>query len=250
MTNENQNATAQSELNGEADSTIIKRKFTVEQQLYYDLRVPESDVKVARPLLLALHGYGGSKRQMMREAVQLAPLGFVIASVQGVHQHFREPRTKDAPLKRGFGWLTSFEPQDSIRLHQYVLQRIVDDLSDEGLVNRSQVFLLGFSQSCALNYRFALTHTDVLRGVIGVCGGVPGDLETNEIYRQTDARILHLSGERDEFYPPATVASYRTRLQTFAKHEIKMKAYIDAGHFITAAMREDVREWLSAQAIV
>jgi pimeloyl-ACP methyl ester carboxylesterase len=48
-------------------------------------------------------------------------------------------------------------------------------LTDEGIADPARVFLLGFSQSCALNYRFAFTHPDRLRGVVGICGGIPGD---------------------------------------------------------------------------
>jgi hypothetical protein len=43
--------------------------------------------------------------------------------------------------------------------------------------------LLGFSQTCALNYRFAFTHAGTLRGVVGICGGLPGDWETGERYQ-------------------------------------------------------------------
>src|SRR5207249_3462577 len=82
-----------------------------------------------------------------------------------------------------------------------------------GVADRTRVFLLGFSQSCALNYRFAFTHPDVMHGVIGICGGLPGDWESSELYQQTKAAIFHLSGERDEYYPPARVAPYETQLR-------------------------------------
>jgi phospholipase/carboxylesterase len=104
------------------------------------------------------------------------------------------------------------------------------------------VFLLGFSQSCAINYRFAFTHPDVLRGVIGICGGVPGDLESNELYKPTRASVFHLSGATDEFYPPARVADYSQQLRRFAA-EVEHKSY-DAGHDFVPAMRKDVHEWL------
>ena len=79
--------------------------------LYYDLQ-PASNSPA--PLLIALHGYGAFKEQMMREAQQIAPDGFAIASLQGFHQHIREPRERNGPLRFGFGWLTNFRSDESV----------------------------------------------------------------------------------------------------------------------------------------
>src|ERR1051325_6443299 len=43
--------------------------------LYYDLYLPD---RTPAPLLIALHGYGANKRQMMREAKLIAPNDFAI----------------------------------------------------------------------------------------------------------------------------------------------------------------------------
>ncbi len=79
------------------------------------------------------------------------------------------------------------------------------------------MFLLGFSQSCALNYRFAFTHPERLRGVVGICGGIPGDWETSATYRQAEFDVLHLTGTRDEFYTPERVRDYERQLKTRAR---------------------------------
>jgi len=104
---------------------------------------------------------------------------------------------------------------------------------------------MGFSQSCALNYRFAFTHGEALRGVVGICGGLPGDWETNTVYDHTRASVLHLSGTRDEFYTPVRVADYAARLRTRSA-DVETRAY-DAGHEFVPAMRGDVRAWLAAR---
>jgi len=223
---------------------IEERKLTASTHLYYDLDKPEEEGP--RPLLIALHGYGASKRQMMREARQIAPAGFAIASLQGFHQHIKEPKEAGGPLRFGFGWLTNFRPEDSIALHQRALLDLIESLVAEGVAQREQIFLLGFSQTCALNFRFAFTHTDSLRGVVGICGGLPGDWETGEQYRQTKASVFYLHGEADEFYPPARVANYAEQLRRRAS-DVLMKSY-PAGHEIIAGMREDVRAWLREKA--
>lgn len=229
-----------------ANEKAISRDLTITAsiKLYYDLYVP--DEKGAHPLLIALHGYGASKRQMMREARLLAPSGFAIASLQGFHQHIREPKEKGGPLRFGFGWVTNFHPEESVALAHGALLDLINRLTDEGRADPRRIFLLGFSQSCALNYRFAFTHTNRLRGVIGICGGIPGDWETGEQYKQTDASVLHLCGSRDEFYPPERVAGYGAQLRERAR-EVEVKSY-DAGHEIVPQMREDVRAWLQSHA--
>ncbi len=218
------------------------RTLKAETKLYYDLFVPGEG---KHPLLIALHGYGASKRQMMREARLLAPEGFAIASLQGFHQHIKEPKVKDGPLRFGFGWLTNFRPEDSVALHHRALLDLIDTLCEEQTADMERIFLLGFSQTCALNFRFAFTHAEILRGVIGICGGIPGDWETNDKYARTNASVLYLHGEQDEFYPPARVADYAARLQERAS-DVEAKSY-QAAHELVPAMREDVRAWLQAR---
>ncbi|MDQ2855153.1 MAG: hypothetical protein M3R68_02400 [Acidobacteriota bacterium] len=226
-----------------SEKTSEEHSLRSEIKLYYDLHVPE--VRPA-PLLIALHGYGANKRQMMREARQMAPDSFAIASLQGFHQHIKEPKEAGGPLRFGFGWLTNFKSEESVAVHHQALLDLIETLINEGVADEERNFLLGFSQTCALNFRFAFTHPDTLRGVIGICGGLPGDWETSDLYQPTGASILYLSGTRDEFYPPQRVVNYAERLRLRA-HDVEARSH-DAGHEYVPSMREDVREWLSRQS--
>jgi len=212
--------------------------------LYYDLR--PGTVSPA-PLVIALHGYGANKRQMMREAQLMAPEQFAIASVQGFHQHIKEPREAGGPLRFGFGWLTNFKSEESVAVHHRAMLDLIDTLTDEGVADPSRIFLLGFSQSCALNYRFAFTHPEHLRGVVGICGGIPGDWETNGAYQQTQLDVFHLAGTRDEFYSPERVKDYERQLQTRAR-SVRFKSY-DAAHDFVPEMRPDVVQWLTETGV-
>ena len=225
------------------DPTPNGRTLIAKTLLHYDLHAPSEP---GAPLVVALHGYGSNKGWMMREARQFAPDGFAVAALQGPHQHLKEPREPGGPLRYGFGWLTNFRPEESIALHHRALLDLVSTLVGEGVADPRRVFLFGFSQSCALNYRFAFTHADALRGVVGCCGGLPGDFETNGAYRPTAASVLHVAGARDEFYPPARVAAYAARLGRRSR-DVELKTY-DAGHEFTPEVREGVRAWLAARA--
>ena len=224
----------------DTNETQIDRVLEARINLYYDLRpAPVSPA----PLLIALHGYGANKRYMMREAQLMAPGDFAIASLQGFHQHMKEPREPGGPLRFGFGWLTNFRSEESVALHHRAVIDLIERLSYESIADPTRVYLLGFSQSCALNYRFAFTHPDRLRGVIGICGGVPGDWETSQTYRNAAIDVLHLAGTRDEFYPPERVRDYERQLKTRAR-SVQFKSY-DAAHEIVPEMRPDVVQWLT-----
>lgn len=221
-------------------NSLEERSLSAAIQIYYDLAAAK---RKPAPLLIALHGYGANKRQMMREARQMAPEAFAIVSMQGFHQHLKEPKEPGGPLRFGFGWLTNFHPEESVGIHHQAVLDLVEKLTNEGIADRNRIFLLGFSQSCALNYRFTFTHPSILRGVIGICGGLPGDWETSDVYQPTNAAVFHLAGERDEFYSPTRVGDYRERLQLRAA-DVEFRTY-DAEHELVDDMRTDVRDWLT-----
>lgn len=225
-------------MSGPEPSQSEERTLKAEIKIFYDLHAAGPSA----PLLIALHGYGANKRQMAREAQQMTPEGFAVVSLQGFHQHLKEPKEAGGPLRFGFGWLSNFHPEDSVRVHHQALLDLIQTLTDQNIADPSRVFLLGFSQTCALNYRFAFTHPEYLRGVIGICGGLPGDWETGQDYQRTNAAVFHLAGEKDEFYPPARVSDYAERLKLRAQ-DVEFKSY-DAAHEIVPAMRGDIRTWL------
>jgi predicted esterase len=97
-----------------------------------------------------------------------------------------------------------------------------------------------------LNYRFAFTSPGTLRGVVGICGGIPGDWEANQNYQEIPADVFHLAGTRDEFYTPERIQDYEKQLATRAR-SIAFKRY-DAAHEIVEEMRADVKNWLSERS--
>jgi predicted esterase len=219
------------------EDTHTDLSVTAEIKLYYDLRVPEAANKA--PLLIAVHGYGAHKRYMMREARAVAPDGWVIASLQAPHPHYR--RTDDG-YRVGFGWLSDHKPEQDIRLHHKFVLDVIDRLGDDGVIDHARIFMYGFSQACGLNFRFAFTYPDLLRGIIGVCGGIPGDLDTNQIYKAFAADTLYLYGDDDEFYAQEQFATFDEKLSSLLPN-YQAKHYT-AKHEITDAMREDIGAFL------
>jgi predicted esterase len=176
----------------------------------------------------------------MREARIIAPDSFVIASLQAPHPHYR--RTNDG-YRIGFGWLSDHKPEEQIRLHHKFVLDVIDILSTDGIVDPSRIFLYGFSQACALNFRFALTHPETLGAIVGVCGGIPGDLDTNPVYKPFSAEALYLYGDDDEFYTQEQFATFDEKLKTILPN-YRSKHYA-AKHEITEEMRDDIRRFFA-----
>lgn len=91
-------------------------------------------------------------------------------------------------------------------------------------------------------FSFRFYFPEVARGIIGVCGGIPSDLETNEIYKPTNAEVLYLYGDDDEFYTLEKFQNYEQTLKNYLPN-FKFKLY-EAKHEITNEMREDIKDWL------
>lgn len=212
---------------------------TAEIKLYYDLFTPPELASPA-PLLIAVHGYGAHKRYMMREARRIAPADMVIASIQAPHPHYR--RTDDG-YRIGFGWLSDDHPEEHVALHHRFVLDVIDKLAAQQLIDRERVFIYGFSQACALNFRFGFTYPEVLKGLIGVCGGIPGDLDTNGVYKPANGEVFYLYGDDDEFYSQEQLLAFDERLAAYLPN-YRSKHY-KAGHEITDEMRADLSEWLA-----
>jgi len=215
--------------------------FKTEIKLYYDLYVPENATGKS-PLLIAVHGYGAHKRYMMREAQRVAPENFVIASLQAPYPHFD---LKDGKLRTGFGWFPEYKTGESVAIHHNFLLEVIEKLESENVIDTNKIYLYGFSQACALNFRFAFTHPHLLRGVIGVCGGIPSDLDTNEIYKPLLADVFYLYANNDEFYPLEKYQDFKEKLKK--RLNIFTSKDYDAKHEITDEMRVDIKTWLGGR---
>ena len=220
------------------DNLSTDLEMTAELKLYYDLYVPPEHAKTS-PLLISVHGYGAHKRYMMREARLVVPENFVVAAIQAPHPHYRQ--TPDG-YRIGYGWLSDEKPEQHISLHHKFILDVIEKLDSDGIIDTSRIYLYGFSQACALNFRFAFTHTDILHGVIGVCGGIPGDLETNDIYKLFDAETFYLYGDDDEFYTQDKFTAFDNKLNKMLPN-YRSKQYT-AKHEITPDMRSDIKEFL------
>lgn len=211
---------------------------------YFDLELRQSrSLKKPWPLLIALHGYEGNKESMMRLARRIANGRMAVISLQGPYQFFR--RTSQAePIKFsvGFGWGTTFKTEDSIKLHHCDLRALVRLATRKYRADPARVFLLGYSQACSFNYRFAFTYPNKVRGVIAVCGSLPNDWSENPRYRPAGPHVLHIAGLHDEWYTRAKNLQFRRQLAERAA-TLDFRFYNSTHRFPRASIPH-IRRWI------
>lgn len=220
---------------------IVERTTKQLTNLYYDLYVPGGASGSPRPLLIALHGYEGNKESMMALSQKINSRDYIIASVQGPNGFFVRSESVPNKPKIGFGWMMQFKSEETIRLHHQTLISVIEEIAAEHAVDRRAIFLLAFSQSVSLNYRFAFTHPGVVRGVIAVCGGIPGDWDKDK-YHNSDTDLLIIAGETDEFYRLERTRTFKEALSRRAR-SVEFRSF-PVGHVFPRESLAIIDEWI------
>jgi predicted esterase len=188
-------------------------------------------------LVLTLHGFGQTPEAMLPLTTKMFGPQHAIASLEGPNEFFIDSMVRRVV----FGWNTSTYPASSIRLHHDMVRHVLNEAGGEFGIPRERRILVGFSQSVALNYRFAATHPSEVRGVVAVCGGIPGDWETAP-YQPITASVLHIARQMDSYYPPDVTEQYpaklRLRVMDLEFH------LIEGGHNFPSGGDAIARGWL------
>ena len=210
---------------------------------YYDVELPHHHAQRKRwPLLVAMHGYEGDKDSMMRVAQRIAAGKMVVISLQGPFQFFRRFVRNPKEWRVVFGWATTYKMEDSIDHHQRDLETIIRLAVRKYHADPQQVFLLAFSQACALNYRYVFTHPRAIRGAVAVCGGVPGDWNEDPHYRTAATHVLHIAARQDEWYSREKNLEFRRQLlQRAATLDFR---FYDSPHKFPRSSIPHIRRWI------
>jgi phospholipase/carboxylesterase len=214
----------------------LDRSFQARLDCHYLLQVPDH-MDERTPLVVALHGFGGNPEGMLKLTDRLFDTPPVIAAVQGPFQFFLSAKVSEV----GYGWITSRRPSESIRLHRDMILHVLEEAGAQFGIPPGRRLLAGFSQSVALNYRFAARCPDAIRGVIAVCGGLPSDWDDGT-YPPIRASVLHIATRQDEYYPLSVTQSYPENLR---RHAADVEFHLlDGGHWSPAGGRAIVTPWM------
>jgi phospholipase/carboxylesterase len=199
------------------------------------VEVAGPEVGKAAPLVVALHGLGGSPEGLASRLWPEVPPGVEVALPQ-------------APLAAGAGWqwfewprgLSEAELADAIaaaddRLWPAIL----------ALAHGRKVIVCGFSQGAVLAYAMAARHADVVALAIPIAGRAPYAL----LHRGHEgvARVYALHGTDDDRIP---VEAGRGTVAAIVADggKAELKEFAGVGHTITAAMRTEVLRVIKAES--
>ena len=186
---------------------MTERTFPARLGCRYLLDVPEN-IGARTVLVCALHGFSQNPEDMLRLTRHMVGPHHAVAAIEGPYGFFLGVGSD----KVGYGWITNRRPADSIRLHHEMVSHVLEAAGGESAVPAERRVLLGFSQSVSLNYRFAEAHPDSVRGVVAICGALPGDWDDLHPTPMRPA-VLHIARSHDEFYPAQRTEQYARRLR-------------------------------------
>jgi predicted esterase len=216
---------------------IRNLSFTARLDCHYLLSEPEA-VDHQTLLVVTLHGFSSNPEVMLRLTANMLGPAHVVASVEGPSQFYLGQNLKDV----GYSWATHKHSDSCVRLHHDMLLHILDEAGREYGIPPARRILAGFSQPVGMNYRFAATHPSEVRGVIGICGGVPRNWEDGP-YQKVAAALLHIARREDEFYKPEATERFAERLRVRADDvEFHM---LEGGHRFPSKAKPIVDQWLA-----
>ena len=188
-------------------------------------------------LVVALHGFSRDAETMLHITARMVGPRHTIASLEGPNGFFLRANSNDV----GYGWATSRRHQDSVRLHHDMVRHTLEAAGAEAGVPAERRVLLGFSQPVSLNYRFVTACPRLARGVVAICGGLPGDWD-DAAPVAIDASVLHIAGRDDEYYPAAVTEQFparlRLRCQDVEFHQL------EGGHRVPSGAAPLIQGWL------
>jgi len=221
---------------------MITERFTEKTiKLYYDLYVPDKPARDPAPMMIALHGYEGNKESMMALAQRINSEEFIIASIQGPNSFFARGFEEQSRPRIGFGWMMQYKAGETIDLHHRTVLSVIEETAAEHSLDRRAIFLIAFSQSVSLNYRFAFTHPGLIRGLVAVCGGIPGDWDLDK-YQKSDTDVLIIAGETDEFYPIERTRTFKDAIARRAQ-SVDFLSFPE-GHVFPRRSLAAINDWI------
>jgi phospholipase/carboxylesterase len=190
------------------------------------------------PLVVFLHGHGGSEEQILHLAPRLSRRNYVCIALRGPHQVGPRPDGRVA-----FSW--GAEGQADTLVEDYVLRAITQTRCAYH-IHSERIYLAGFCEGATLAYRLALAAPEKFAGVISLNGTMPrGGGPLFRFPEVRELRVLIGHGIANALVPLALARS-DFRLLYSAGLDVHMHTY-PANHRIHPDMLRDINRWIIQQ---
>jgi phospholipase/carboxylesterase len=221
---------------------VVTHGYVMSLSLEHIVRKPQADA-AAPPLLILLHGLGSNEQDLFSFAPQLDPK-YLIVSLR-------------APILSGYGGYAWFNLDFSRGMPQVDLQQFessrklllqeIEEITNIYHADKNKVYLAGFSQGAMMCYAVALTHPQMIAGVVAMSGYILQDLAPKITNKKglENLHILATHGVYDQVLPVFLGRAARDFLKTlpvkFSYQEYNMAHEVSYDCFV------DIKRWLSAQ---
>lgn len=170
------------------------------------------------PLIIALHGGGGSPEQFSRDS-GLAPAalraGFAIVFPSGTSRRAIGPKVWNA------GYCCGYAPAAGID-DQAFLTLVIKDAKHRYHADPGRIYITGMSNGAILAETYAATHPGSIRAVASVAG----TMEVAHVRVRGAVPLLHIHGSADDHVPFAGGKGAKSYVQTdFASVEDDLAAF-------------------------
>ena len=164
-----------------------------------EVHVPEGyDHAAATPLLLVLHGYGGTGAGMatyLSLRAHADDLGLLLMTPDGT------PDSSGKAFWNASDACCDFEQSD-VDDSAY-LSGMIEEVGEVLNLDRERVFMVGHSNGAFMSYRMACDHAELMAGIVSIAGAMPSDpgdcdaaegLAALQIHGTADETVLYAGG--------------------------------------------------------
>jgi phospholipase/carboxylesterase len=210
----------------------------ISSTLVHKVRQPATNAGQKHPALILLHGRGTNEDDLLGLVDYLDPRLFFIS----VRAPFR--------FDTGFGGYTWYDVKDigTPNLQQFDesysrLVRFVDDVKRGYALDGRRLFLLGFSMGSIMSLALALTHPDMIRGLIAHSGYIPENTNLRFEWDRLQQLSLFVAHGTDDPVIPISFARRSHELLSKTAADLTYKEYPIA-HSISEESLADLSLWL------
>lgn len=208
------------------------------------IRLPSPfDSSKSYPLLIALHGNGGTANPIAELFSHYQHKSLIIGIPHGQYS---------AANGTGYSWFyettdrSLWEQADSLSVDHILT--VVNSIGHRHKIGN--VYIFGFSQGASLAYMTGLKYSDRISGIIAVGGfmpdiGEPGSLiKPDDIRKSSGIPLLIAHGNRDII---ANKSQYLSQIRYFRIQGYSVSEFeFDAGHTLTFELLDYVVTWILA----
>jgi phospholipase/carboxylesterase len=187
------------------------------------------------PLLVFLHGHGGSEEQILRLAPQLSRRNYICIGLRGP----RALGLRDNGFP-AYSW--DGEDQDGADIEEYVF-RAIEQTRRHYHVHSERIYLAGYHEGATLAYQLGLMYPERFAGIISLNGAMAR--EGRPLLRLPEVRHLRVligHGTHNSVVP-LELARQDFRLLYTAGLSIDMHTYA-VNHGIHLDMLRDINRWI------